>query len=127
MHALHRCQPFGSHCYCAEEQALQYRFMACCVIPTPASPRHRSLAWSVHAFTFSTVKLCACARVRVCAVMPDSVHLFSFLRSILMHSGVRVHFVPLTQGLVSHASSLDVAGQCCCCCCQAQMQRAQMQ
>lgn len=30
-----------------------------------------------------------------------------------MHSGVRVHFVPLTQGLMSQASSLDVTGQCC--------------
>lgn len=37
-----------------------------------------------------------------------------------MHPGVRVHFVPLTQGLVTHASSLNVAGQCCCC--QPQMQ-----
>lgn len=26
-----------------------------------------------------------------------------------MHPGVWVHFVPLTQGLVSHASSLNVA------------------
>lgn len=38
-----------------------------------------------------------------------------------MHSGVWVHFVPLTQGLVSHAGSLDVAEQRCCCC-QAQVQ-----
>lgn len=27
----------------------------------------------------------------------------------------RVHFVPLTQGLANHSSSLNLTGQCCCC------------
>lgn len=110
MHALHRCQPFGSHCYCAEGQARSTGSRRA-VSFNPCFPE-----------TLLSGMACLClqhrktAVVSVCVgVVTDCMHLLAFLGSRWMHPGVRVHFVPLTQGLVTHASSLNVAGQCCCC------------